>query len=101
MSADVALLPHVIARGNSSARSPLMRMPSVGAVDMPAESVMNSLMDAWPPRCAHVVGEILQTEQAYLNALEDILEVRPGCQASHACTHFLGCSNFVGVYMYM
>ena len=92
MSADVALLPLVVARGNSGARLPLVRMPSVGAVDMPSESVMNSLMDAWPPKCAHVVGEILQTEQAYLNALEDILEVSRGRLASRASTHFLGCT---------
>ena len=43
---------------------------------MPAEAVMSGLLEAWPPKCAYVVAEILQTEEAYVNALEDILEVR-------------------------
>ena len=71
-----------------SGHHPLIRMPSAGAVDMPTELVMNKLKEAWPPKCAYVVGEILQTEQVYVNALEDILKVKAIFTDDNVCLLF-------------
>ncbi len=37
--------------------------------------VREELLEAWPEKCAYVVEEILQTEEAYLNALEGLVKV--------------------------
>ena len=53
------------------------RPPSVGSMSSSSpELVREDLLEAWPVKCAYVVSEILQTEEAYLQALDDIIQVR-------------------------
>ena len=52
------------------------RPPSQGSMHSSSpELVREDLLEVWPEKCAYVVSEILQTEVAYLQALDDIMQV--------------------------
>ena len=59
-----------------SSMSSINTIPSQGSVDsMASNFVREELLDVWPDKCAYVIEEILQTEEAYVKALADIVKV--------------------------
>ena len=63
---------HQTLKGSPSQHS----LDSQEGTDSVLESPRDQLLAVWPKKCAFIVEEILQTENAYFTSLNEIVKVR-------------------------